>query len=84
MKHANELAAITAQKKVELLEASIENAKSWVINCLSSKLEDAAKQGKRTLTTPYPVDINLPTAIIILETYGFKVKGSLATINISW
>lgn len=84
MKHANELAAITAQKKVELLEASIENAKIWVTNDLSSKLEGAAKQGKRTLTTPYPADINLPTAIIILETYGFKVKGSLAVITISW
>lgn len=84
MKHANELAAITAQKKLELLEASIEDAKIWVTNDLSSKLEDAAKQGKRTLTTPYPANINLPTAIIILETYGFKVKGSLAAINISW
>ena len=84
MKHANELAAIAAQKKVEILAASVENAKNWVNNDLSSKLEDAANQGKRTLTTPYPADINLPTAIIILETYGFKVKGSLATINISW
>lgn len=47
MKHANELAAISAQKKVEVLAASVENAKNWVNNDLSSKLEDAANQGRQ-------------------------------------
>ena len=84
MKHANELAAIAAQKKVEVVAASVENAKKWVNNDLSSKLEDAANQGRQFLSISYPVDIHVSTAITILETYGFKVKEGSAAITISW
>ena len=84
MKHARELAAIVAAKQLEKLEASKAGAKVWVEDTLSVELESVANQGKHTLTTAHPADIDLPTAIQILETYGFKVTEASVAITISW
>lgn len=84
MKHARELAAIVAAKQLEKLEASKAGAKVWVEDVLSVELGKVATQGKQSLTTAYPADIDLPTAIQILETYGFKVTGASVAITISW
>ena len=84
MKHARELAAIVAAKQLENWATSRAGAKVWVEDVLSVELEKVAAQGKQSLTTAYPADIDLPTAIHILGTYGFKVTEASVTITISW